>query len=101
MQYSVVEIHHLIKSHSFNIQKYGLGMYFCTSQKITLFFLPPSRLFAYLDLCVLKNLIKNHSFDIQKYGLNMYFSTSQKINFIFNYLPLNSVKLVWEGSGNQ
>ena len=32
MQYSVVE-----KNHSFNIQKYGLSMYFSTSQKITLF----------------------------------------------------------------
>ena len=39
MQYSAVEMHHLIKKdHSFNIQKYGLSMYLSTSQKISLFF---------------------------------------------------------------
>ena len=43
-------------------------------------FLPPSRLFAYLDFCVLKK---------------------KKINFNFDYLPPDPVQLVWEGSGNQ
>ena len=34
MQYSAVEMHHLIKKdHSFNIQKYGLSNYLSTSQK--------------------------------------------------------------------
>ena len=43
MQYSVVEMHHIIKNHFFNIQKHGFNMYFDTSQKITLFFyLPPN-----------------------------------------------------------
>ena len=42
MQYSVVEMHHLIKKNrSFNIQKYGLSVYFSTSPKITLFFYLP------------------------------------------------------------
>ena len=41
-----------------------------------------SQLFAYLDICVLKKRRK-------------------KINVIFNYLPPDPVKLVWEGSGNQ
>ena len=49
-----------------NIQIYGdLSMYFSTSQK-SLYFLPPSRLFAYLDFSVLKK---------------------KRINFIFDYLP--------------
>ena len=54
MQYSVVEMHHLSKNHSFDIQKYGLSIYFSASQKITYFFLPPSWLFAYMDFRVLK-----------------------------------------------
>ena len=64
----------LLKNHSFNIQKYGLSMYFSTKQKITLFFY---RLFAYVDFRVLK-----------KY-------------FIIYYLPLNPVILIWDGSRNQ
>ena len=56
-------------------------MYFSTSQKIILFFLPPSRLFAYLDFRMLKK--------------------GKEINFIFNYLPPDPVKLVWEECGNQ
>ena len=39
----------LLENHSFNIQKYGLSMYF----------LPPSQLFAYLDLCVFEKRRKN------------------------------------------
>ena len=71
----------LLKNHSFNIQIYGTGMYFSTSLKITLFFLHPSQLFAYLDFCVLRNFFKSTLF--------------------FNNLPPDPVKLVWEGSGNQ
>ena len=33
-------------------QKYGLSMYFSSSQKSTLLFYLPSRLFAYLNFCV-------------------------------------------------
>ena len=53
----------LLKSHSFNIQKYGLSMYFSTSQKNHFIFLPPSRLFAYLVFRVLKQRIENHFFN--------------------------------------
>ena len=80
MQYSAVEMHHLTKNQSFNIQKYGLSVYFGTSQNITTF-IPPSRLFAYLDFRVLKK--------------------EKEITFIFNHLLPDPVKLVWEGSGNQ
>ena len=59
----------LLLNHNFNIQKYGLSMYFNTSQKITKFvFLTPSQLFGYLDFGGLKK--------------------EKKINFIFNYLPV-------------
>ena len=44
----------LLKNHSFNIWKYGLSMYFSTSQKITLFFFTSLPLLAYLDFRVLK-----------------------------------------------
>ena len=47
---------HLIKNHSFNIQKYGLSMYFSTSQKNHFIFLPPSQLFAFLDFRVLREI---------------------------------------------
>ena len=37
-------------------------MYFSTSQKYHLIFLPPSRLFAYLDFRVLKTKLKNQRY---------------------------------------
>ena len=44
MQYSVVEMHHLIKKIiPLIFKKYGFSMYFSTSQNIPLFFyLPPN-----------------------------------------------------------
>ena len=36
MQYSVVEMHHLIDDHSSKIQKYGLSIYFSTSHTVCL-----------------------------------------------------------------
>ena len=72
----------LLQNYYFNIQKYGLSMYFfSTSQKITIFFYLPPDCLLNLDFRVLKK--------------------EKKINFIFNHLPPDPVQLVWEGSGNQ
>ena len=40
MQYSVVEMPHLIKNYSFKIQKYSLCMYFSNSQKHFILYIP-------------------------------------------------------------
>ena len=62
MQYSVVEMHNLIKNHSFNIQKYGLSMFFSTSQEITLFFTSLPTVCSHRFPCVKRYIKKSTSF---------------------------------------
>ena len=68
-------MHHFIKYHSFNIQKYGLNLFFSTSQKTALFSNLPRRVFVYLDFHVLKG---------KPY---------------FEYLPPDPVKWAWKDPG--